>query len=490
VAVAKKICRLLAERGIAPATLIEPTCGVGNFLLVALDQFPSVSQAWGIEINSDHADKLLTALQGRTDHGKVTVLRESFFHAPLATLLQNAPEPLLALGNPPWVTNAHLGVLASDNLPKKTNFQNHNGLAALTGKSNFDISEWMLIRLLELLQGRHAVMAMLCKTAVARKVLLHAWKHRFSLESAEIRTIDAAALFGAAVDACLFLCFLSPAPARRGCHVFRRLEDTTPAQTLGYQDNLLLADVAAYQRWHHLRGKNGPPWRSGIKHDCAKVMELCKEGGRYRNGFDKLVELEDDYLYPMLKSSELANGRTQAGRRWMLVTQRSVGDDTALIRSQAPKTWQYLQENSDALDRRASSIYRKRPRFAVFGVGDYSFSPWKVAISGFYKKLHFTVIGPVDGKPVVLDDTCYFLACQTEAEAVFVAALLNSTPAREFFAAFIFWDAKRPITVEVLRQLDLVPLARELSREEGLKDLRGLGSCKQANDQSTLFELM
>jgi hypothetical protein len=33
--------------------------------------------------------------------------------------------------------------------------------------------------------------------------------------------------------------------------------------------------------------------------------------------------------------------------------------------------------------------------------------------------------------------------------------VLNSKPAREFYAARIFWDAKRPITVEVLRQLNI-----------------------------------
>ena len=49
----------------------------------------------------------------------------------------------------------------------------------MTGKSNFDISEWMLIRLLEALQGRRATIAMLCKTATARKVLRHAWLNGF-----------------------------------------------------------------------------------------------------------------------------------------------------------------------------------------------------------------------------------------------------------------------------------------------------------------------
>src|SRR5262249_18449290 len=154
----------------------------------------------------------------------------------------------------------------------------------------------------------------------------------------------------------------------------------------------------------------------GIKHDCSKVMELRREGDRYRNGLNELIDLEGDYVYPMLKSSEITSGRSREPTRWMLVTQRAVGDETSVIGALAEKTWKYLLSQGDRLDRRASSIYRNRPRFSVFGVGDYTFAPWKVAISGFYKNLQFATVGPYEGKPVVLDDTCYFVPCQSQEE--------------------------------------------------------------------------
>src|SRR5207244_2194451 len=64
-AVTRKICKFLADQALAPATVIEPTCGVGNFLRAALDQFPTVSKAVGIEINPVYADRLTAALQTR-----------------------------------------------------------------------------------------------------------------------------------------------------------------------------------------------------------------------------------------------------------------------------------------------------------------------------------------------------------------------------------------------------------------------------------------
>ena len=229
---------------------------------------------------------------------------------------------------------------------------------------------------------------------------------------------------------------------------------------------MLLADIAAYHRWKHLCGHETLRWRSGIKHDCAKVMELYREGDKYRNGLAQMVEIEDVYVYPMLKSSSLAKGGQKTRNRFMLVTQKTVGEQTNRIEEEAPKTWAYLKSHADLFGRRASSIYRDRPAFSIFGVGDYSFAPWKVAISGFYKKLAFVPVGPVSGKPVVFDDTSYFLPCATRQQALFLAALLNSPVARSFFGAFVFWDGKRPITAELLRRLDLRRLAEELGVAE------------------------
>ena len=269
-ALAAQACQILSNRGIRPASLLEPTCGVGNFLLAAIDQFPRLTTGLGVDINNDYVCRVKERLVSRSYADKVKVLRESFFEVDWNNILRDLPEPILVVGNPPWVTNSTLGALGSSNLPKKSNFQNFSGLEALTGKSNFDISEWMLIKLLEMLAGRRATVAMLCKTAVARKVLVHAWKNDISLNDAEIHPIDAAASFGAAVDACLLVCSLSPASHNRDCRVFNHLGDTEPVATIGYHDGQLVADVAAYERWKHLGGEEVYKWRSGVK---ARLLE-------------------------------------------------------------------------------------------------------------------------------------------------------------------------------------------------------------------------
>jgi hypothetical protein len=243
------------------------------------------------------------------------------------------------------------------------------------------------------------------------------------------------------------------------CRVYDTLKETTPIQHFGYRDGHLIAEVDFYDKWKQLAGIERYRWRSGVKHDCSSIMELRQIGTGFQNGLGERVQLETQYLYPMLKSSDIAKGSVQTTRRWMLVPQSSTGADTGVIEFNAPLVWAYLQRHAHLLDRRGSSIYRKRPRFSIFGVGDYSFAPWKVAISGFYKSLEFRVVGPIDERPTVFDDTVNFIPCETQNEAQLMAELLNSPVAAEFFRAFIFWDAKRPITVDLLRRLDLLALA-------------------------------
>jgi hypothetical protein len=198
-------------------------------------------------------------------------------------------------------------------------------------------------------------------------------------------------------------------------------------------------------------------------------MELRHELGRFHNSLGEVVDVEPEYLYPLLKSSDVAKSPARSRERWVILTQRSVADDTSVLRTRAPKLWAYLERHGSLLDGRKSTIYKGRPRFSMFGVGDYSFAPWKVAVSGFYKRLDFTVVGPLHDKPAMLDDTVYFTPCAGRDAAQTLASLLNSPPAQALFGSLVFWDAKRPITVDLLRKLDVVSLARELGRENELK---------------------
>ena len=219
--------------------------------------------------------------------------------------------------------------------------------------------------------------------------------------------------------------------------------------------------IHGYRALRHLEGLSPFRWRSGVKHDCAAVMELrpTADGG-IENTAGERLELEPDYLFPLLKCSDLANARIVA-ERLVLITQCFVGDDTAKIAETAPRTWSYLQSHRDRFLARKSSIYKGRVPFALFGIGEYAFAPWKVAVSGLHRSARFQLIPPLRGQPVFFDDTCYYLPFEREEDARLVTEILNSAHCQRFLLSLIFTDSKRPITVDLLQRLNLAAIADE-----------------------------
>ncbi len=460
---AREVIGLVASLIGSPARVIEPTAGMGAFLDAAQEKWGGKTIYSGYEINPAYVAGANSRLAGRG----VVIEQQDFFQADWRRVLSSKDnEKILVAGNPPWVTNAELGSLRSKNLPKKTNFQGLRGFDAKTGKANFDIAEWMLIRLIEALPSAGAL-AMLCKTSTARKVLRHFWKTDGGRAQASLFHIDAKGHFNVAVDACLLFlrgkrCAACTASVYAALNVHKTLAE------FGFVDGHLVSDVAGYEGLLDLDGGSPYTWRSGLKHDASDVMELRLENGRYINGFNRVANIEPECVFPLLKSSDVGNGRA-IPRKFVLVTQQSTGDDTGTLRHAVPHTWAYLEAHADKLDSRQSSIYQNRSRFSMFGIGAYSFAPWKVAVSGLYNTFRFVVVAPDKGRPVMIDDTCYSIACTSKVEAQLIADLLNSDPCQRFLRSLVFLNSKRPVTIDVLRRVSLVALARRLGRLEELR---------------------
>jgi hypothetical protein len=438
---------------------LEPTCGVGAFLVAAAEAFPS-ARLTGFEINAQYLEEARQSLESACATNRVTLCTQDFFTHDWDKSLEAIPGSLLVLGNLPWVTNATVASLDGSNVPVKQNFQGFRGIEAMTGKSNFDISEWMLIRLVRALRGRSATIAMLCKSGTARKLLRYAWQNDGRIAEGSLYRIDAKKHFNAAVDACLLLARTgSSGPEEMA--VYDTLQSRTPASHAGLAGQDLVADIRTYRRLRHLEGLCPYQWRSGVKHDCASVMELRPNpDGTFSNKLDEQVILEPDYLYPLLKCTDLANASVRPPK-FVLITQKRVGEDTSSIANHAPQTWQYLTAHIRNFEARKSSIYNARVPFAIFGIGDYTFAPWKVAVSGLHHHPRFVPLGPADGRPVVFDDTCYFLSFADEKEARVVAEILNSPHCLDFMESLMFRDSKRPVTVELLQRLNLSAIAQD-----------------------------
>jgi hypothetical protein len=380
-------------------------------------------------------------------------------------IVWNERGPLLVVGNPPWVTSAELGALESDNLPLKNNIRRLKGIDALTGESNFDLAESIWLKLIRELSHESPTIAMLCKTTVARNVMRFAHQEGLPIHKAAMRRIDAKAWFGASVDACLLHLEIGGDNPRHELAVFDSLQSKESRSTMGFSSGKLIPDLAAYEAKTLAEGVCSFTWRQGVKHDAAAVMELLPASSGLVNGLGERVDVEAEYVYPLLKGRDVFHGPPPVPRLYVLATQRQLCEDTLKLRVVAPRLWNYLSTHQNAFERRKSSIYRNQPPFAMFGIGAYTFAAYKVAVSGFHKSARFRAVAPLGGKPVLLDDTCYFVACVSARQAALLAALLNDPYTLQFLDSIVFWDAKRPIKKSILQRMQLEEILRVVPRE-------------------------
>ena len=454
---AKSICNYLNNSNINPTVLLEPTCGKGTFILSAIKTFGSLQQIFGIEIQEKYLWHLKFELLNyflnnpTSNKPQINLYNCNVFDFDFKQVKnQINNRELLVIGNPPWVTNSTLSTLNSKNLPKKSNFKNAKGIDAITGKGNFDIGEFISLKMLDLFSKENGHFAFLIKNSVIKNIVFEQKKNKYPIVDIEKHKINAQKEFGAAVDASLFVCKFNSTPE------FTAKEfdfyTSKPRVILGWVNNKFASDIEKYKKYQHLDGICPFEWRQGIKHDCAKIMELERIDGGFRNALGEEFDLEEDLIYGVLKSSDLKGSIVNIPRKYTIITQQRIGEETSQILERLPKTKAYLHRHKEHFFNRKSSIYKGKPMFSIFGVGDYSFKPYKVAISGLYKQTKFTLVKP-NGTVLLLDDTCYFIGFDTLEEAQNIQNLLNQSDTQEFIESFMFIDAKRAITKDLLMRI-------------------------------------
>ena len=470
---ADRACSVLLNEGIKPTTVIEPTFGLGNFITSAINKFDTIKEIYGVEIQKHYAYEFKKNLLGLSSQlmpkdFSINIKNEDLFNHDFPETTLNDADELLFLGNPPWVTVAELTKLSSSNIPKKTNIKGLSGLDAKLGKSNFDIAEYIMIKILDLINNSgKGTLAMLCKNQTAKNIVEWSYHSSWNITTMKLFNFDAKKEFNVATEASLFIVRIGEEDKDKTlhCEVYELKEPTERIRTFGWVSDKFVSDVEGYKQASEFDNISPLTWRSGVKHDSSKIFELSidKEGNLV-NGFKETVDVEETLIYSLLKSSDLDKSTIpNTTRKKVIITQTKTGMDTSYIEDLSPKLWAYLNKYKEQLDKRGSSIYKGKPSFTIFGIGDYSFAPYKVAIAGMYKKSNFSLVLPIKDKTVMLDDTCNFLSFAKYQDALFTFLILNSEKVQTFLKAITFVDSKRPYTIEVLKRIDLLKAAQELS---------------------------
>lgn len=485
---ANKVILHLNSKNILPKIIIEPTCGKGNFIIATLQNFKSISTIFGVEVYKPYVWETKFNIidfhlkNPKSNKPDILISHCNVFDFDFKKIAKKfLSDEILIIGNPPWVTNSMLGSLNSINLPRKNNFKNHGGLDAITGKGNFDIAEFITMSLIETFQNNKGSLLLLVKNSVIKNIVFDQKKRNFKIGIIEKSCIDCKKEFNVSVEASLLYCKLNSVP-EFNCKEYNFYDNQNYIQIFGWLQNKFVSNIDAYNNTKEIDGESPFVWRQGLKHDCSTVMELDKiKKNHYVNRLKEEIELESDLVYGILKSSDLKNTVIYQTRKFTIVTQKRVGQDTKYIKSEFPKTYKYLISHLSSFEARKSIIYNNKPSFSIFGIGDYSFKPYKVAISGLYKTFHFTLVLPQKGKPVMLDDTCYLLGFDKIEFAFYSLILLNSKTTMQFLKSITFSDAKRTFTKDVLMRIDLLELTKKVDLKELDTELEKLNKIYNLN---------
>lgn len=462
-----QICNFL-KIGIEPKVMVEPTFGKGSFIISALKNLTCLKYIFGVEIHEKYVwhskFRILEYFVENAISNKPSIFlfNADVFNFDWSVIYNTCQESLLVLGNPPWITNSELSLLNSSNVPRKSNFKKHKGFDAITGKGNFDIGEFVVLTMLNAFSNYPGNMAMLLKNSVIKNLVYDLRKTNYKISKLRSFSFNAKEHFNASVEASLFTCNFNHAQSDLVCSIYGLSQPKIREKTFGWLNGKFISNIELYKANSKYDGTCPFEWRQGVKHDNSKVFELTKVEDKLYNGFHEQVCVEEERIFGIVKSSDIKGQVINEPRKYVLITQTYLGEQTADLANRYPKLFAYLHSKKHLLEKRKSSIYLNKPDFSIFGIGEYSFKPFKVAISGLYKKPSFSLILPENKKPLMLDDTCYFIGFDRLSDAIFSWLLLKDIHILDLLECITFQDAKRPYTKDVLMRIALDKIAADV----------------------------
>ncbi|ERH12070.1 MAG: hypothetical protein J07HB67_01083, partial [halophilic archaeon J07HB67] len=205
--------------------------------------------------------------------------------------------------------------------------------------------------------------------------------------------------------------------------------------------------------------------RHGLKDDATDVYSLDRE---------QVAELEHDHVYPYIDSRHVVKYGLFGHARHLVPVRKADEHNETELRRNCPQTYEYLAANREKLEARSSSWLDRGTFYNVFGLGEYTWSAYKVVWCRLGFKPHFAVVSTVDDdllgeKRVVPGDHFMFIATDDRDEAHFLCGLLNSSIYQKCIEE-IASGGKSSLSKAVVSRLEL-PEYRETPESRRLAEL-------------------
>lgn len=153
------------------------------------------------------------------------------------------------------------------------------------------------------------------------------------------------------------------------------------------------------------------------------------------------TDLEPNYIYPLVKPDNAKRWKID-GYHYMLLPQKKDGENNeSLLRIKFSKTYSYLSRFKKELLSRKSKWFKGegKPFYSIFGIGKYTFKPYKVVWCCMSYKPDFSVVSKVKDKfigkkELIPDNTIGNISFDSKEEAHFVCSVLNSEKSQLLFS--------------------------------------------------------
>jgi len=490
--------------------VFDPGCGSGSFLLAAAAKKLEQQAPAPVVLNSIIGCDLnpLSVLSARLNfllllskHFQLPLPEvelpifhyDSVFQTPLGNTAPASLQKCLVngcdylIGNPPWISwnclpPVYRKRLENELLTQYVLFDFH-GQAARLGHSNDDYLSTFTLVTIDRYLKQNGICSFIIKqpllTNVAGKTFRRFEIRRSNGEIMPLRVLKAADLraldpFGIGNETAILVLekgALTTYPvaydiwSQPNGHIETKAERAQPSE-LAEASSAWIVISNEWRSTKFMEGLNPYEIRHGLKHDAAEVLIVrCIEKKHDRLRIQRMAadettyEIEADWIYPFLQPRHLKKwGRD--GNFYFLMPQRKAGEDNEKeLIEQFPLTHAFLKHFAQQFAARRSKVFLDKPFYGLFGLGSYTWAPYKVCWVGLGFQPRFAVVEEVNNprlgqKTVVPDGTIYFMPFQHRDEAHFVCALLNSELVCKFLSARS-GKSKRGLSKKIVEQLAL-----------------------------------
>jgi methylase of polypeptide subunit release factors len=209
-----------------------------------------------------------------------------------------------------------------------------------------------------------------------------------------------------------------------------------------------------------IQGKNSYQARRGAETDpygvfLVEVLQVLSSGdllirnlaGLGKKKIQQVQErVEQELIYPAVRGSDIARWKVNSHIFVLMVQDPNKREPypESLVKKEWPRSYSYLTRfRPEFLSRGSKSARHLAERtafYAMFGIGSYTIAPYKVVWKGLANDIFATVISQtktVFGYKIIIPlKTTSLFATDSENEAHYLCAIINSRPVREFIKSY------------------------------------------------------